>query len=79
VMYYNRVMALPDPLGSGAYLGASAEVGWIKDRVDGLLSPGTLFAGSLFVGADTFAGPAYLGIGYGTGNNFGVYLLLGAP
>ena len=45
VMYYNRVMALPDPLGSGAYLGASAEVGWIKDRVDGLPSPGTLYRG----------------------------------
>ena len=78
-MYYNRVLALPDLLGSGIYLGASAEVGWIKDRIDGLPSPGTLYSGSLFLGAATFAGPAYLGIGYGTGNNFTLYLLLGAP
>ena len=79
VMYYNRVMSLPAPLGSGVYLGASGEVGWIKDRVDGLPSPGTLYSGSLFIGADTFVGPAYLGVGYGTGGNLGAYLLLGAP
>jgi NTE family protein len=78
-MYYNRVKALPDLLGSGVYAGASAEVGWIKDRFDGLPSPGTLYSGSVFLGADTFAGPAYLGAGFGTGGSFSVYLLLGAP
>jgi NTE family protein len=78
-MYYRRVLAMPDLLGSGVYAGASAELGWIKDRVDGLPSPGTLYSGSLFLGADTFAGPAYLGVGFGTGGNFSVYLLLGAP
>ncbi len=78
-MYYNRIKALPDLLGSGVYAGASAEVGWIKDRFDGLPSPGTLYSGSLFLGADTFAGPAFLGAGFGTGGAFSVYLLLGAP
>ena len=78
-MYYRRVLPLPDLLGSGVYVGASAEVGHIGDRVDALPSPGTLYSGSLFVGADTFAGPAYLGAGIGTGGAFSVYLLLGAP
>jgi NTE family protein len=78
-MYYNRVKALPDLLGSGVYVGASAEVGRIKDRFDGLPSPGTLFSGSVFLGADTFAGPMYLGAGFGNGGAFSVYLLLGAP
>lgn len=78
-MYYNRVLALPDLLGSGLYVGGSAEVGTMRNRVDGLPSPGTLFSASLFLGADTFAGPAYLGAGFGNAGAFSVYLLLGAP
>ena len=79
LMYYRRVLPLPDLLGSGVYVGATAEVGWINDRVDGLPSPGTLYSGSAFLGADTFAGPAYLGVGFGTGGSYSMYLLLGAP
>ena len=78
-MYYNRVLAMPDLLGSGVYLGASAEVGRITDRYDGLPSPGTLYSGSVFLGADTFAGPGYLGAGFGNDGSFSVFLLLGAP
>ena len=78
-IYYNRLFALPDILGSGLYAGASAEVGMIRDRYDGLPSPGTLYSGSVFLGAETFAGPAYLGAGFGNGGAFSVYLLLGAP
>ncbi len=78
-MYYNRVKALPDLLGSGVYIGASAEVGRITDRFDNLPVPGTLYSGSIFLGADTFAGPAYLGIGVGNGGSVSGYLLLGAP
>jgi NTE family protein len=77
--WYRRVYALPDILGSGVYAGASAEVGNIRDRADGLPSPGTLYSGSLFLGADTAAGPGYLGVGFGNGGAFSVYLLLGAP
>ena len=61
-----------------SYLGGSAEIGRIVDRVDGLDSPGTLYSGSVFLGADTFIGPAYLGVGAGSGGS-SVYLLLGAP
>jgi NTE family protein len=79
LMYYKRVFPLPDILGSGIYLGGSAEVGRVNDRFDGLPSPGTLWSGSLLVGADTFAGPAYLGVGLGASGNWSLYLLLGAP
>ncbi len=78
-MYYHRIFALPDLLGSGVYLGASAEVGTMHDRVNTIPSPGTLYSGSVFLGADTFAGPAYLGAGFGASGAFSVYLLLGAP
>jgi NTE family protein len=79
LIYYQRMFALPGILGSGVYAGASAEVGRITDRSDGLPSPGTLWSGSAFLGADTIAGPAYLGVGLGASGHWSLYLLLGAP
>jgi NTE family protein len=38
-----------------------------------------LYAGSIFLGASTFLGPAFLGLGYGEGGRTSVYLLLGIP
>ncbi|HQR10722.1 MAG TPA: patatin-like phospholipase family protein [Casimicrobiaceae bacterium] len=79
-MYYKNIYPLPEILGSGIYAGASAEVGMMRNRVGSLPSPpGTLFSGSLFIGASTFAGPAYLGAGFGNGGAFSIYMLLGAP
>ena len=79
LMYYNLAFPLPDILGSGVYVGGSAEVGRMTDRFDGLPSAGTLWSGSVFLGADTFAGPAYLGFGFAKAGNWSLYLLLGAP
>ncbi len=79
LMYYHRLYSLPDILGSGLYLGGSGEVGYIANRFDNAQSPGTLWSGSAFLGADTFLGPAYLGLGYGGAGNWSLYLLLGAP
>jgi NTE family protein len=79
LMYYNRTVPLPNLVGSGVYLGTSLEAGQIHGRVDGLPDRGTMWSGSLFLGADTFAGPAYLGLGFGEGGRFTVYLLIGAP
>jgi len=73
------VDSLPDILGSGLYLGASGEVGYIANRFDNSPSRGTLWSGSTFLGADTFLGPAYLGLGYGGAGNWSLYMLLGAP
>lgn len=79
LMYYNRTIPLPDLLGSGVYVGGAAELARITDRSDGLPSPGTAWSGSLFLGANTFLGPAYFGVGAGAGGRWSVYLLLGAP
>jgi len=79
LMYYNRIFPLPPILGSGVFAGASAEVGNIRNRPDGLPSPSTLYSGSLFIGANTAFGPLYLGAGFGNGGAFSAYLLLGAP
>jgi NTE family protein len=79
LMYYNQTLPLPDLLGSGVYVGASAEVGRITDRFDNLPSPGTLWSGSVFLGADTFLGPMFFGVGVGGSNNWSLYLLLGVP
>jgi NTE family protein len=79
LMYYHRMLPLPDILGSGIYLGGSAEVGRITDRFDGLPSPGTLWSASVFLGADTFLGPVFFGLGSGGSSNWSLYLLLGVP
>ena len=79
LMYYNRIFPLPDILGSGVYLGGSAEIGRMTDRFDGLPSGGTLWSGSVFLGAETFAGPAFFGLGLGGSGNWSLYLLLGVP
>ncbi|HEX9184599.1 MAG TPA: patatin-like phospholipase family protein [Burkholderiales bacterium] len=79
LMYYNRTVPLPDILGSGVYVGASIEAGQMRVRVDNSPDTGTLWSGSLFLGANTFAGPAYLGLGFGEAGRVSLYLLLGAP
>lgn len=79
LMVYWRAVVLPDILGSGIYVGASGEVGRIDDRAFGLPSPGTVWSGSLFLGADTFLGPLFFGAGYGDNDRFSLYLLMGAP
>jgi NTE family protein len=79
LMYYRRAVRIPDLLGSGVYIGGSAEVGRIKNKITGLPDPGTLWSGSLFFGADTFAGPIYLGLGGAGDGHWTLYLLLGRP
>jgi hypothetical protein len=33
----------------------------------------------MFLGADTFAGPAYFGLGFAEGGRVTLYLMIGAP
>jgi NTE family protein len=79
LMYYNRTLPLPDLLGSGVYVGGSLEAGEMHSRFDGLPFGGTIWSGSVFLAADTFAGPAYFGLGKGEAGRYSLYLLLGAP
>jgi NTE family protein len=80
LMYYRRAVHLPDILGSGIYYGGSLEVGRISQP---LLAQntvtGTIWSGSVFLGADTFLGPLYLGLGFAEGGRNSLYLLLGVP
>jgi len=79
LMYYNRALPMPDILGSGLYIGGSLEVGQMQRRLDGGGDTGTLKSGSIFLGADSFLGPGFLGLGFAPGGRWNVYLLLGAP
>ena len=79
LMYYNRAIPLPDLLGSGVFVGGSLEAGQMQGRSDGLPFAGTIWSGSVFLAANTFAGPAYFGFGVGEANHYSLYLLLGVP
>ena len=79
LMYYNRVLPLPELIGSGVYVGGSLEAGRVKNRLDGLPESGTVYSASVFLAADSFLGPAYLGFGLGQSGRYSVYLLLGVP
>ncbi len=79
LIYYHQIATLTPPLGRGVYLGGSLEVGAIGDTIDFLTEPKTRFGSSLFLGADTWLGPAYLGVGVGGDGEATGYFLLGRP
>jgi len=79
LMYYKQAHHLPDIIGSGVYFGGSAEIGRVSERTGSLSDPGTLWSGSVFLGADTFLGPLYFGLGSGGSGHWSLYLLLGRP
>ena len=76
-----RTAAIYDLGGSlvRTYAGGSLEYGnaW-RQRGDVDVEDG-IFAGSLFVGADTVLGPIYLGYGHAEAGNRAFYLMLGRP
>lgn len=60
--YYRQYASLPSQLGRGLYVGLSVESGRIDDPF--LAQPwGWITSGSIFWGADTILGAAYLGYG----------------
>lgn len=56
------------------YVGGSLEYGAIGDDID---EDDGKAAGSLFLGADSFFGPLYLGAGFAEGGNASAYMFLG--
>jgi NTE family protein len=77
--YYRLLTALPPPLGRGVYVGGSLEIGTLNETIEQLNASGTRFGSSLFLGADTWLGPAYFGVGLtGDGETTG-YIILGRP
>jgi len=79
LMYYKRAVHLPDLIGSGVYVGASLEAGRMSKQYVGTPSTGTILSGSAFLGAATFLGPLYFGLGVGEAGRWNLYMLLGVP
>jgi len=79
LMYYNRALPLPDLLGSGVYAGASLEAGRMSGRFNSTSTGGATWSGSVFLGAATFLGPAYFGLGFGEAGRASLYLVIGVP
>jgi NTE family protein len=79
LIYYNHAVKLPTILGTGLYVGGSVEVGRITGSFTSAFGTGTVWSGSVFIAADSFLGPAYLGLGFGEGGRMSLYLLLGIP
>jgi NTE family protein len=77
--YTRQIATLTPPLGRGLYLGGSLEVGRLWDVVEELNDEKTRYGSSLFFAADSWLGPAYLGVGLSGEGNAAVYFLLGRP
>ena len=80
-VYTYKIASLPAPLGRGVYLGGSIEATSGAIGADITAGNKTRPSASLFIGADTFLGPAYLAFGrtFADDNPSAVYLLLGNP
>ena len=77
--YMRRVVALPQPFGSGLFAGLAVETARIE-RPLGIDAPALHRTGIVaYLGAATALGPAYVGFGVGQDGNRAVYLLLGRP
>ncbi|MEN8174347.1 MAG: patatin-like phospholipase family protein [Pseudomonadota bacterium] len=61
------------------YVGGTLEAGDVWQARDDVDFDDLIFAGSLFLGADTVIGPLYLGYGHAEGGNNGFYLFVGKP
>ena len=79
LIFYRELATLTPPLGRGIYLGGSLEVGSIRDTLEILTESKTRFGSSLFLGADTWLGPTYLGLGIAGDGDATAYFLLGRP
>lgn len=77
LIYYHRIWR--GSLLEGAYGGLSLEAGKVGTPLVPGSPTGTLRSASVFVGADTALGPAYLGYGRAADGNSSWYFYLGVP
>jgi NTE family protein len=64
-------------LSATIYVGGSLELGGAWQDSDEISFDNSIFAGSLFVGLDTFIGPIYIAGGLAEGGNSALYLFVG--
>jgi len=81
VIYYRQFRSNPvrGLLDASLYVGGSVELGNAWQKSSDVKFSNSLFAGSLFLGADTFIGPVYLAGGLAEGGNLAFYLFIGRP
>ena len=81
VIYYRRIRSNPirGLLNASLYVGGSMELGNAWQDSSEVKFSNSLFAGSLFLGADTFIGPVYLAGGLAEGGHSAFYLYIGRP
>jgi NTE family protein len=78
LMYYRELSSFTlGSLTQKMYVGASAEAGNAYLNDEAVTFDSLRAAGSLFVGANTILGPAYLGYGLAEGGRSSVYLIIG--
>ena len=77
LIYYRKIAELSPALGRGVYAGFSGEAGEAWGSSQDFKTNNAIFAGSVFLGADTIAGALHLGFGYAEGGNTAIYLQLG--
>jgi NTE family protein len=59
------------------YTGFSIETGNVWNRLSDVSAENTIFAGSIFIGADTFIGPLYLAFGFNDDGQQALYFNIG--
>ena len=81
LIYYRRIRSNPirGLLDASLYVGGSVELGNAWQNSSEVKLSNSLFAGSLFLGADTFVGPIYLAAGLAEGGHSAMYLYIGRP
>ncbi len=78
LVYYHQIARLDlGALSTKAYVGLSLEAGNVYSQDDPVTWSGLRQGGSIFVGAETVLGPAYLAWGYTDGGNQRIYLSIG--
>lgn len=76
-VYYRRLNERGMFLDIPVYAGGSIEAGDVYDDLDDITFDSLIWAGSIFLGVDSFFGPVYLAGGYAEGGNSSVYLFVG--
>jgi NTE family protein len=78
LLYYRELTSFSiGSLAQRVFAGASLEAGGVYNAGDPITWPSLRGSASVFAGADTILGPAYLGFGYSEGGRTAVYLILG--
>lgn len=78
IAYYKKLDDLPTKIGRGLYGGFTFELGGVWEDTRDIDLDSARWGTSVFLGADTFIGPLYLGYGVGEGNEQSLYLYMGS-